>query len=203
MSLPQKIFDLGLSQGPLVYALLFAAFLFQTGSLVGPVLPGNPLVFLAGAASASGRLNAPLVWLALGAGAFLGNLVNYRQGALAGPAVARNPRRAASLERAEAFFARHGRRTVALAAFVPFYRAWVPFVAGMGRMGWPAFVRSSALGAFGWIGAWTLLGRVLGEVPLVKANLDKIILGIVLLVSIVAIAKLIQARAKTRAESRP
>ncbi len=190
------MFEAGLAQGALVYGVLLLAFLFQTGFLVGPVLPGNPLVFLAGAASASGRLSAPLVWLALGTGAFLGNLLNYRQGAVAGPGLARSPRRRGSLERAEAFFARHGGRTVAFAAFVPFYRAWVPFVAGMGRMPWGAFVRASLLGAFGWIGAWTLLGRLLGEVPFVKANLDKIVLGIVVLVSIVAVAKLLASRRK-------
>lgn len=177
-----------------MYGILLALFLFQTGFLIGPVIPGNPLVFLAGAVSASGRLNAWFVWLVLGTGAFLGNLINYRQGLAAGPAFGRSDRRKASLERAQAFFAKNGRRTVAIAAFVPFYRAWVPFVAGMGKMEWPAFVRSSALGAFGWIGAWTLLGRLLGEVGAVRNNLDKIVLGIVLLVSIVAIVKLIVSR---------
>ena len=79
-------------------------------------------MFLAGAVSASGRLNGLLVWLALGAGAFLGNLVNYRQGLAAGPAFKRRERWAPSIEKAEAFFGRHGARTVAIAAFVPFYR---------------------------------------------------------------------------------
>ena len=93
---------------------------------------------------------------------------------------------------------------MAIAAFVPFYRAWVPFVAGMGRMGWPPFVRASALGAFGWIGAWTLLGRLLGEIPFIKANLDKIVLGIVLVVSVVAIVKVAQGRRRAHeARERP
>ena len=184
-----------MAQGPLVYGLLFAAFLFQTGFPIGFVLPGNPLAFLAGAASARpDGLNAWLVWLVLGGGAFLGNLLNYRQGLAAGPAFARRERWRASIERAEAFFDRHGGRTVAVAAFVPFYRAWVPFVAGTGRMPFGRFAASSAVGAFGWIGAWTLLGRVLGEVSAVKNNLDKIVLGIVALVSVVAVAKAIQAR---------
>ena len=178
-----------MAQGTAVYAALFLAFLFQTGFLVGFALPGNPLVFLAGAVSASGRLNGLLVWGTLGSGAFLGNLLNYRQGLAAGPAFARRPRWADRIARAETFFARHGGRTVAVAAFVPFYRAWVPFVAGMGRMPFGRFALASALGAFGWIGAWTLLGRLLGEVPVVKANLDKIVLGIVALVSVVAIVK--------------
>ena len=187
-----------MAQGPLVYALLFAAFLFQTGFLIGFVLPGNPLVFLAGAVSARpDGLNPWLVWATLGAGAFLGNLLNYRQGRAAGPAFGRRERWRASVEKAEAFFGRHGGRTVAIASFVPFYRAWVPFVAGMGRMPFRLYALSSALGSFGWIGAWTLLGRLLGEVPLVKNNLDKIMLGIVALVSIVAVVKLVQARRQT------
>lgn len=199
MSLPQRILETALGQGPLVYAILFLAFLFQTGFLIGFVLPGNPLVFLAGALSATGRLNSLLVWLVLGAGAFCGNLVNYRQGFAAGPAFKRRERWRESIERSEAFFGRHGGRTVAIAAFVPFYRAWVPFVAGMGRMPFLPFAAASALGAFGWIGAWTLLGRALGEVPAVKNNIDKIMIGIVVLVSIVAIAKVVQARkARTR-----
>lgn len=184
-----------MAQGSLVYLLLFAAFLFQTGFLIGFVLPGNPLVFLAGAVSARpDGLNAWLVWAVLGSGAFLGNLLNYRQGLAAGPAFARRERWRESIERAEAFFARHGARTVAVAAFVPFYRAWVPFVAGMGRMPFGRFAASSAVGAVGWIGAWTLLGRALGEVPVVKNNLDKIVLGIVLLVSMVAVVKVVQSQ---------
>lgn len=194
MSLPQRLMEAALGQGPLVYAILFAAFLFQTGSLIGFALPGNPLVFLAGALSAADRLDSLAVWLALGSGAFLGNLLNYRQGFAAGPAFKRRERWREPIERSEAFFARHGRRTVAIAAFVPFYRAWVPFVAGMGRMRFGPFVAASALGAFGWIGAWTLLGRILGQVPAVKNNVDKIMLGIVVLVSIVAVTKLVQAR---------
>ena len=183
-----------MAQGPLVYALLFAAFFFQTGFLIGFVLPGNPLVFLAGAVSARpDGLNATLVWLALGSGAFLGNLLNYRQGYAAGPAFGRRERWRASIEKAEAFFGRHGGRTVAIASFVPFYRAWVPFVAGMGKMPFGRYVLASAVGSFGWIGVWTLLGRLLGEVPIVKNNLDKIVLGIVLLVSVVAISKLVRA----------
>lgn len=194
MSLPQRILDSALGQGPLVYAILFAAFLFQTGFLIGFVLPGNPLVFLAGAVSATGRLNSLLVWLVLGAGAFAGNLLNYQQGRAAGPGFKRRERWRESIERAEGFFGRHGGRTVAVAAFVPFYRAWVPFVAGMGRMPFGPYAAASAIGAFGWIGAWTLLGRVLGEVPVVKNNIDKIILAIVLVVSVVAIVKVVQAR---------
>lgn len=194
MGLPQRVFEAAMAQGPLVYAVLFLAFLFQTGFLIGFVLPGNPLVFLAGAVSATGRLNSVVVWLALGSGAFLGNLLNYAQGYRAGPAFKRRERWRASIEKAEAFFARHGGRTVAIAAFVPFYRAWVPFVAGMGRMRFVPYVVASAVGAFGWIGAWTLLGRLLGEVPFVKNNLDKIMLGIVVLVSVAAIVKVVQAR---------
>ena len=182
-----------MAQGSLVYLLLFAAFLFQTGFLIGFVLPGNPLVFLAGAVSASGRLDPWLVWVVLGTGAFLGNLLNNRQGRAAGPAFARRDRWRDAIARAEAFFGRHGTRTVAVAAFVPFYRAWVPFVAGMGRMPFGRFAASSAAGAFGWIGAWTLLGRALGEVPAVKNNLDKIVLGIVALVSVVALVKVVRA----------
>ncbi|RYG24591.1 DedA family protein [bacterium] len=194
MSLPQRLLEAAIGQGPLVYAILFAAFLFQTGFLIGPVLPGNPLVFMAGAVSATEKLNPVLVWLVLGAGAFCGNLINYRQGYAAGPAFKRKERWREPIERAETFFERHGGRTVAIAAFVPFYRAWVPFVAGMGRMPFPTYVRASSIGAFGWIGAWTLLGRLLGEVAVVKNNIDKIVIGIVVLVSIVAIVKVITMR---------
>ena len=186
--------EAALEQGPFVYAALFAAFLFQTGFLIGFVLPGNPIVFLAGAVSATGRLNSLLVWLVLGSGAFCGNLINYRQGVVAGPSFRRRERWRESIERAEAFFGRHGGRTVSVAAFVPFYRAWVPFVAGMGGMAFRPFARASALGAFGWIGTWTLLGRALGEVPVVKNNIDKIVIGIVALVSVVAVAKVVGAR---------
>ncbi|RYG44203.1 DedA family protein [bacterium] len=197
--MPQRLFDMAMAQGPLVYGVLFLAFLFQTGFLIGFVLPGNPLVFLAGAVSATGRLNSLLVWLVLGAGAFCGNLLNYAQGKKAGPAFKRRERWRESIERAEGFFSKHGGRTVAIAAFVPFYRAWVPFVAGMGRMPFASYIVASAVGAFGWIGAWTLLGRLLGEVAFIKNNLDKIMLGIVLLVSVVAIVKVVQVRKAKKA----
>ena len=178
--------------GPLVYALLFVAFLFQVGFLIGPVLPGNPIVFLAGVMSFTGILNLSLVIGVLSAGVFVGNLLNYYQGSIAGPQVAK--RRAAQIEKAEAFFTKHGPRTVALAPLVPFYRAFVPFVAGLGRMPIQSFALSSLIGSFLWIGTWALLGYFLGQIPAVRDNVDKLAIAIVLIVSVVAIVKLIQSR---------
>lgn len=185
-------------QGPVIYLILFAAFLFQTGFLIGPAIPGNPLIFAAGllANPATGPLNLFLLILVVSAGVFAGNLLNYAQGKKTGPAVKKRERWRQNIENAEVFFEKHGARTVALATFVPFIRAFVPFVAGMGRMDYRRFLISSLIGAFAWISVWSVLGYYLGQFKIVQDNLTKIILGIVLLVSVVAIVKLIAGRRK-------
>jgi membrane-associated protein len=188
--------------GPLIYLVLFALFLFQTGFLIGPVIPGNPLVFVAGllANPKNGNLNLVAVIGALGLGVFLGNLLNYAQGKAAGPAFRNRERWRAQIENAEGFFERHGGRTVALATFVPFIRAFVPFVAGMSQMEWRRFAISSAVGAFGWIAAWSVLGYQLGHIPAVQQNSTKIVFGIVAVVGTVALIKALQMRfRRTRA----
>ncbi|MDX2066070.1 MAG: DedA family protein [Fimbriimonadaceae bacterium] len=199
--------------GPAIYLVLFAAFLFQTGFLIGPAIPGNPLIFVAGllanpaattveataaTARTAGGLHLGLLIVSVSLGVFVGNLINYAQGKATGPVMKRRERWRGGIERAEAFFEKHGQRTVALATFVPFMRAFVPFVAGMGRMDHRQFVVSSAIGSVAWIGTWATAGYFLGQIPAVQANLTKIVFGIVGLVSIVAIVKVIGARRKAR-----
>jgi membrane-associated protein len=187
--------------GPLVYAILFALFLFQTGFLIGPAVPGNPLLFAAGllANPKNGTLNIALLIVVLSAAVFAGNVINYYQGIAAGPQFKKRERWRGNIERAEAFFERHGSRTVAIATFVPFIRAFVPFVAGMGRMDLRRYLASSLIGAIAWITVWCLAGYYLGQIPGVAANLNKIVIGIIALVSVVAIVKTIQLRKKGRA----
>jgi len=182
----------------MVYLLLVGVFLFQTGFLIGPIIPGNPLLFAAGlmANPANGRLDLTMVILCTGIGALGGNMLNYQQGYAAGPAFKRNEKWRTQIESAEAFFARHGSRTVIFAVFVPFIRAFVPFVAGMTRMSLRAFSLSSLVGAFGWTATWSVIGFELGKVPEVAQNANKIVFGIVGIVAIVAIIKAISMRRK-------
>jgi len=200
---PEGLQALSDQRGPLIYAILFGLFLFQTGFLIGPVVPGNPIILAAGVVAnpIAGSLDLGMLILVVSLGVFVGNLINYGQGRAAGPAFARNPKWAVEIDRAQTWFEARGRAAVLLATFVPFIRAFVPFVAGMGRMNLRWYVASSLVGAFAWISTWALLGYYLGNVPFVRNNLNTIVMLIVVTVGTVAIIKSIQYRRSIRPQT--
>jgi membrane-associated protein len=174
--------------GTWVYLLLFLIVFAETGLVVTPFLPGDSLLFAAGAIAAVGRLDVRIVIVVLLAAAVLGDAVNYAVGRIAGGRILRaveaNPRwrrwlNPAHVARAHDFFERHGGKAVVMARFVPIVRTFVPFVAGVAEMSYPSFTFYNVAGAIAWVGLCVGSGYVFGNVPIVQDNFSLVALGIV------------------------
>jgi len=171
--------------GPWVYLLLFAIIFSETGLVVTPFLPGDSLLFVAGALAAAGGMDVHLLGLVLVVAAVLGNTVNYSIGYYIGPKVfhwegTRVFNRKA-LDRAHAFYERHGGKTIIITRFVPILRTFAPFVAGIGRMAYLRFSVYNLAGALAWVLSLLYAGYWFGNVPVVKQNLSAVILGVIAL----------------------
>jgi len=174
--------------GSWVYGLLFAIVFAETGFVVTPFLPGDSLLFAAGALCATGVLSAPLAATLLVTAAFTGNAVNYTVGRVVGPRVFSATDHAAissrllnreHLQRAHAFFERYGGKAVVIGRFVPIVRTFVPFVAGAAQMTPASFGFYNLVGAAGWVGLCVGAGVFFGNVPVVKQNFSLVTIGIV------------------------
>jgi membrane-associated protein len=171
--------------GVWVYALLFGIVFCETGLVVTPFLPGDSLLFVAGAIAAAGEMNIAAVIATLIGAALCGDNCNYWIGRWIGPKVFHFERsrwfNPAHLARANAFYERHGGKTIVLARFVPVVRTYVPFVAGVGAMPYLRYLAFCVLGAVAWVGSLCTVGYFFGNIPAVKNNLTVVILAIVLL----------------------
>ncbi len=172
------------------YAILFLIVFCETGLVILPLLPGDSLLFAAGAFAALGAFELPVLMLLLMIAAILGDTVNYWIGARIGPrAFTGNVRflKSSYLQRTTEFYERHGGKTIVLARFVPIVRTFAPFVAGVGRMHYPRFLLYNVVGGVAWVMLFTLAGYFFGNIPAVKENFSLVILAIILL-SVVPIA---------------
>jgi len=171
--------------GVWTYAVLFLIIFAETGLVVTPFLPGDSLLFAAGAFCAKPEtgLNVHLMALLLFVAAVIGDTLNYWIGAKLGPAVFKREDsfffRKKHLERAHAFFEKYGGRAIILARFVPIVRTFVPFVAGIGRMSYRQFITYNILGGFIWIYFFIYAGYAFGNHPLVQKNFKLVILAII------------------------
>ena len=170
--------------GTWVYGLLFTIIFAETGLVVTPFLPGDSLLFAAGALAATGALDIRLLFFLLAGAAILGNTVNYSIGRFVGPRVfhadGSHPLlNRQHLERAHAFFEKYGGMAVVLTRFVPIIRTFVPFVAGAGAMRYPTFALYNIAGGLLWVGICLGAGYLFGNVPVVKNNFSLVALGIV------------------------
>jgi membrane-associated protein len=167
------------------YALLFAIVFSETGLLVGFFLPGDSLMFLVGAVAGAGDLNLFVVNLVLMAAAVLGDSFGYALGWRTGPAIFDRPDsrwfRRKNLARAHAFYEKYGGKTIVYARFVPIVRTFAPFLAGVAKMNYGRFISFNVFGGIGWVFGMTMLGYLLGGVPIVKQHLEKVILLIILI----------------------
>jgi membrane-associated protein len=165
--------------GAWVYALLFTIIFVETGLVVMPFLPGDSLLFVVGTMCASGLTSLPLALALLWFAAVLGNQSNYAIGRHIGPRVFQweNSRwfNRRAFDQAHAFYERYGGITIVAARFMPFLRTFAPFVAGVAQMTRSRFTLFDVTGGALWIGSVTLAGYLFGNIPWVKANLDKII----------------------------
>src|SRR5688572_30386656 len=157
-----------------VYPILFAIVFAETGLVVTPFLPGDSLLFAAGALAAvdsSGTLSAPVLTLVLTIAAITGNTTNYHVGRWIGPAAFSGKYRFLKvqyLQRTEEFFAKHGSMTIVLSRFVPIMRTCAPFVAGVARMPYARFQGYNVAGGVGWVLLFIWAGFLFGNIPIIK-----------------------------------
>ena len=168
-----------------VYAILFAIVFAETGFVVTPFLPGDSLLFAAGALAAvdtSGTLSAPLVSLVLIIAAVGGNTTNYHIGKWIGPPAFTGKIRFLKVEylqRTEAFFQKHGSMTIVLSRFVPIIRTCAPFVAGVARMPYARFQAYNVFGGVTWVLLLVGAGYFFGNIPIIKDNFGVVTIGII------------------------
>lgn len=168
--------------GVRTYGLLFAIVFAETGLVLTPFLPGDSLLFAAGALCAMGSLSLPLLVGLLFVAAVLGDTVNYALGGWLGAAALRSKVvRPEHVAQTEAFFARHGAKTIVLARFLPIVRTFAPFVAGIGSMAYPTFLAYNVGGAALWTASFTGLGFFFGGLPFVKKNFTLVVVAIVVI----------------------
>ena len=176
--------------GPWLYVILFLIIFAETGLVVTPFLPGDSLLFAAGTFAALGSFDIGLLLLTLAVAAVLGDTVNYWIGHRIGErAFSGRVRflREEHLRRTQAFYERHGGKTIVLARFIPIIRTFAPFVAGVGRMHYPRFLAYNIAGGVAWVALFTLAGYFFGNIAVVKQNFSLVIMVIILL-SVVPIA---------------
>jgi membrane-associated protein len=176
-----------------IYLILFAIVFAETGFVVTPFLPGDSLLFAAGALAAvdtSGTLSAPLLCLLLVIAAVTGNTTNYHIGRWIGPPAFSGKYRFLKVEylqRTEAFFAKHGAMTIVMSRFVPIIRTCAPFVAGVGRMPYARFQAYNIGGGLAWVLSFIWLGYFFGNLPIIKDNFGIVTIGIIV-VSVLPVA---------------
>ena len=168
-----------------IYAILFLIIFVETGLVVMPFLPGDSLLFAAGALAAStGAMDPVVLIILLFIAAVLGDTLNYHIGKYIGPRVFEIESRWINkqhLIKTSEFFERHGGKTIIFARFIPFVRTFAPFVAGAGSMNYKFFLTFNVIGAICWVGSFITLGYLFGNMPIVKDNFTHLIFGIIFL----------------------
>lgn len=192
--------------GPWIYAILFLVIFCETGLVVMPFLPGDSLLFIAGAVAAGGGMDPVLLGGLLMLAAIMGDSTNYVIGRTAGEKLFSNPNskifRRDYLQKTHDFYDKHGGKTVTMARFLPIIRTFAPFVAGVARMPYPRFFGFSVLGTILWVGGLVTLGYFFGNVPFIKKNLSLLVVAIILLSLVPMIIGVVRSRfGGTKAQS--
>src|SRR5580692_10259084 len=183
-----------------LYGLLFVIVFCETGLVVTPFLPGDALLFAAGAlsATAGSPISLPLVLVLLFVAAVIGDAVNYSIGKRLGPAVFKSEGsflfNKKHLFRTQAFYEKHGGKTIIIARFMPIIRTFAPFVAGIGQMSYRRFFVFNVVGAAGWVVSISILGLVFGKTTLVKNNFELVVFAIIGISVLPLLIELIRSR---------
>ena len=180
-----------------IYAILFAIIFSETGFVVTPFLPGDSLLFVAGAIAATDAMNVHILAVLLATAAILGNTVNYAIGRWLGKHVTGKGMRWLNkkhLDKAHEFYERHGGKAVVISRFLPIVRTYVPFVAGMAAMSAREYTAYNVAGGVLWVGSLLYAGYFFGNIPWIRGNLTAIIIGIV----VVSLLPLVYAYLKSR-----
>lgn len=184
-SLTKNLDQFTLDHGTSTYAILMAIVFVETGVVIMPFLPGDSLLFAAGAVASRGFLNPAALAAGLIAAAVAGDTVNYHIGKAIGPRVMKSEKsrwfNKKHLVKTHKFFEKYGGKTIILARFVPIVRTFAPFVAGAGAMTYSKFILYNIVGAVAWVTLMMGSGWALGQIPFVKERFELIVIGIVIL----------------------
>ncbi|MCW1948978.1 MAG: DedA family protein [Candidatus Shapirobacteria bacterium] len=197
--------------GAWIYGILFVVIFVETGLVVMPFLPGDSLLFAAGALASMGSLNIFYLWLLTGMAAVLGDTANYEIGRLIGKK-AFEPEREIKifglkvklakifkpeyLKKTEAFYDKYGGKAIILARFVPIVRTFAPFVAGVGSMSYKKFISYNFVGGWLWVSLFLMAGYLFSNIPFVKENFELVAIGIVLVSVVPIIVEIIKSKVK-------
>jgi membrane-associated protein len=195
LKIDEHLFYLAETYGAWAYGIIFLIVFAETGLVVTPILPGDSLLFAAGMVCGAGLLNPVIMGVVLLAAAVIGDAVNYSVGRSMGPKIFSAQDQESRLhrllnrehlEKAHAFFEKHGGKAIVIARFVPIVRTFVPFVAGAGYMSYSVFAFYNVAGAVLWVASCFGLGYVFGNIEIVKQNFSLVAI-IIIFVSIVPI----------------
>lgn len=190
--------------GVWIYAILFLILFCETGLVVTPFLPGDSLLFVAGALAAipDSALNVHVMALLLCVAAIVGDAVNYTIGRLFGDKLFSNPNskifRRSYLDKTHQFYERHGGKTIILARFVPIVRTFAPFVAGMGKMSYRHFALFNVVGGILWVVLFSYAGYFFGNLPAIQENLHYLIIAIILVSVLPGVVEVLRHRRAAR-----
>jgi len=179
------------------YLILFVVIFIETGLVVTPFLPGDSLLFAAGAFAALGAFNPVLLFVLMAIAAIAGDTLNYWIGHKIGPRVFSGEVRFLKkeyLDKTQAFYDKHGGKTIFLARFIPIVRTFAPFVAGVGRMRYGYFISYNIIGGIVWTGVCTFAGYFFGNLPFVKDNFSLVIVAIVIISVLPAVWEVAKAK---------
>lgn len=180
------------------YLALFLIVFSESGLLVGFFLPGDSLLFTVGVVAGAGKLNVALMIVLMSAASILGDGSGFMLGSTLGYKLFSNPKsrifRREYLERTHAFYERHGGKTILYAKFVPIIRTFAAFIAGVGKMSYPRFLAFNVFGAIGWVTSMIMLGYLLGGVPVIRHNFEKVVLLIIAISLLPAVLQVINER---------
>ena len=176
----------------LTYLLLFLIIFLETGVVIFPFLPGDSLLFVAGALAATGTFNIEILFLVIFIAAVTGDAANYHIGKFAGPKIFKKEKsllfNKEHLARAQKFYEKYGKKTIIIARFIPIIRTFAPFVAGIGTMPYRTFLIYNVIGAFLWCVVFIFGGFLFGNVPWIQAHFGPLILAIIF-ISLLPVAK--------------
>jgi len=202
MHLDRHLDEVFRNYGTWTYLILFVIVFCETGLVVTPFLPGDSLLFAAGALAGRGALQLQWVLLSLGLATLAGDNTNYWIGRILGPRILRSERsrllNRRHLDRTHAFFERYGGKTIMLARFVPIVRTFTPFVAGIGSMSYPRFLSYSVAAAGLWLSVCALGGYFFGGLPFVRKHFSVVVLAIIFISVLPALVEIVKHRTRAR-----
>jgi membrane-associated protein len=190
--------------GTWTYLILFFVIFMETGFVITPFLPGDSLIFAAGAFAGLGYMNVGILFVVLAIAAIAGDTANYWIGHAIGPRAFSGKVRFLKreyLDRTHAFYEKHGGKTIIIARFIPIIRTFAPFVAGVGAMTYGKFIAYNVLGGLLWVALFSFMGYFFGNLPIVQENFTFVILAIIFISILPAIIEFVRGRLQAHQET--